>query len=133
MVGCPGDVIQIKDEGETYGLYVNNALLYSKEKTDGDNYKTGSSTSYFENNYKNFFNKSENAKNVIINDNDEQCIKLNENEYFLMGDNWGKTTDSLSEGPFTKSAIVGKVEIVVPFGENEDSYILKTIFKMLFN
>jgi len=124
LVGCPGDIIQIKDDGDTYGLYVNNKLLYSKEKTNGDTDKIGSSNSYYMQ-YLNYINN--NAKEL-------NYIELGEDEYFLMGDNWGKTSDSLtSNGPFSKSDIVGKVEIVVPFGENEDSYILKTMFKMLFN
>lgn len=131
LVGCPGDTIQIKDEGDNYGLYVNNELLYSKEKTHGDGNRIGSSINYYTYEYANFLR---NSNNVILNENNEPCIKLNEDEYFLMGDNWGKTSDSLTaNGPFSKSEIVGKVDIVVPYGENEDGYILKTIFKMLFN
>ena len=123
LVGCPGDIIEIKDDGKTYGLYVNNNLLYSKEKTEGDSI-IGSSNSYYMQ-YLNFLNNDDKELNYI---------KLGEDEYFLMGDNWGKTSDSLTaNGPFSKSEIVGKVDIVVPYGENEDGYILKTIFKMLFN
>lgn len=132
LVGCPEDEIQIKDNGNTYGLYVNGELLYSKDKTNEIVDKVGSSKSYY-NEYLAFVNNAEN-KSVTTNKNGEKCIRLNEGEYFLMGDNWGRTSDSLTtKKMFTANEIVGKVEIVIPYGETEEPYILQYMFKAMFN
>ena len=59
-------------------------------------------------------------------------IRLNENEYFLIGDNWGRTTDSLTNGPVKQKEIIGKVELIVDV-ENNNPFVttwhfLKKIF-----
>lgn len=129
LVGKPGDKVQIKDDGLTYGLYVNDSLLYSKYKTevslDGKNHGTNY---YFTDIYSKFFEKDQ-FKNYISKDG--KYIELEEDEYLLIGDNWGATTDSLTLGPFSKKEIVGKVDIVVPFKENETQYLFKQILKAL--
>jgi len=137
LVGCPGDYVKILDNGETYGLYVNNELLYSKNKTYSENENIGSTVSYYNFNYLTFFNRKDDLgnkffeNNIAVDEQGDECIKLNEGEYFLMGDNWGRTTDSLDVGPFKENQIIGSVDIVVPFGENEDSYILNLMKNML--
>ena len=86
MVGTPGDKIEIKDETTHYALYVNDNLLYTKEKY-GENtpfQKTGS-YGYYEN-YLTFLKNPEFADHVESN-GENKYIKLDENEYFLMGDN----------------------------------------------
>ena len=135
LVGCPGDKIQIKDEGEFYTLYNNGNALYSKEKTNVSLHgNPGRGSSYQYALYSNFVsNKNpdfDSSKNIGEYEG-EPCIVLNDNEYFLMGDNWGMSDDCLLFGPSYENEIVGKVDYVVPKGENSFIYLcefIKTIF-----
>ena len=132
LVGMPGDKIQIKDEGLTYGLYVNDSLLYSKPKTDVslDGKHTGTKK-YYEEKYLAFL-ANPNYVQYVKEDLNGKYIQLGSDNYFLLGDNWGATSDSFEMGPFNKNRIVGKVDIVVPYKVNEFPYILKQMFKALF-
>lgn len=122
LVGCPNDLVQIKDEGENYALYVNGEMMYTKEKNFDTNY-------YYDSIYLTFFEKY--PQNTISNDAGEQCIKLNSNEYLLMGDNWGHTTDSLTRGPLDKDQIVGRVDIIVHYGENQFRTLVKEMWNLI--
>ena len=123
LVGCPNDIIQIKEEANQYLLYVNNEVLYSKEKNPD-------TLVYYTTIYLTFFDKFPN--NIIINDNGEKCIKLNDNEFLLMGDNWGNSTDSLSYGPTKKDDIVGRVDIIIQYGENKFRTLVKEMWNIIF-
>ena len=136
LVGCPGDKIQIKDEGEFYTLYNNGNALYSKAKTTVSLHGTpGRGSTYQYNLYLNFLNNAI-TDNIDVSKNigeyeGEPCIVLNDNEYFLMGDNWGMSDDCLLFGPSYENEIIGKVDYVVPKGENSFIYLcefIKTIF-----
>lgn len=112
VVGIPGDKIEIRDEITHYGLYVNNSLFYTKEKT-GENssfVKTGTNGYY---SYYLDFLKNPDFQDYVETENGHSYIQLEDNEYFLMGDNWGHTTDSITKGPVKSTEIVGKVEIIV--------------------
>lgn len=123
LIGLPNDTIQIKDEGTHYALYVNEKLFYTKEKnTDTD--------SYYNNLYLTFFDRF--PENKTTNESGEQCIKLNDNEYLLMGDNWGNSTDCLTGGPAKKSNIVGRVDIIIHYGENQFRTLVKEMWNLLF-
>lgn len=131
MVGTPGDKIEIKDEGSHFALYVNDSLLYTKDKY-GENtpfQKTGSYGYY--DSYLKFLTNSEFVQ-YIETDGNTSYIKLDENEYFLMGDNWGHTLDCLSRGPIKEKDIVGKVELIIDV-TNENpftpfNFFMKKIF-----
>lgn len=134
LIGKPGDKIQIKEVDGVYNLYVNDSLLYSKEKSEHDKENNlGSTKSYFEYTYLKFFNKSEFSNIVFEDDNREKYILLGDDDYFIMGDNWGRTDDSLKYGPVKKCELVGRVDVVVPYKEAEQGYILKLIMNSLFN
>lgn len=112
MVGAPGDKIEIKDESTHFAVYVNDSLLYTKSKYGNNSslYKTGSY-----NYYDMYLTFLENPKfsQYVETDGTTKYIKLDENEYFLMGDNWGHTLDCLTNGPIKQENIVGKVELII--------------------
>lgn len=125
LVGLPGDQIEIKLWNERYYVFVNQKELYSirqsGETFDG---RPGGTEVYFAH-YLHYLDEYENGKNYI---------QLGDDEYFLMGDNWGGTTDSMKYGPMKRSEIVGRVEpdLIVPYGESTMNYMLKFIGKKLF-
>lgn len=135
LVGLPDDEIQIKEVDGNYLLFVNDELIYSKEKSNessrGNTNENGTIGYY--NKYIAFLNNEKYSKNVVINSKGEKCIKLNENEYFLMGDNWGESLDCLSKGPVNKSNIVGVVDLVVDYKDNLSNKVFEYIFKNLFS
>lgn len=131
LVGCPGDKIEIKDETTHFALYVNDTLLYTKEKY-GDNspsYKTGSYNYY--DMYLSFLNDVQFSQ-YVETDGTSKYIKLEENEYFLIGDNWGHTLDCLKNGPIKQENIVGKVELIIDVTETNPfvpfNFFMKKIF-----
>lgn len=132
VVGTPGDRIEIRDETTHFAVYVNNKVLYTKEKY-GNNYsfpKTGS-YAYYEN-YLAFLNNPM-FEDSVVEENGTKYIQLKENEYFLMGDNWGYTTDSIEKGPIKANDILGKVELIVDI-ENDNPFVPILFFmKKLFS
>lgn len=130
VVATPGDVLQIKEENENYNLYVNGNLLYSKPKTNESTNKLGSTTDYY-NQYLEFLANPANVNNVI-EINGEKYIIMQQDEYFLLGDNWGESTDSMQKGPVKAEKIVGKVEIVAEYGEEPIWVMVKEIIKIIF-
>lgn len=149
VVGMPGDKIRIaysyNEQNElTYTLLVNETPLYTKPRYEyigknpnGEDVYLDSVNSYTY--YKSFFIKPENKENINYNikediDNNPNCyIILNENEYFLMGDNWNSSKDSLSFGAITKDEIVGKIVYVVDNYANKFWAVIKLMFKDVFN
>lgn len=123
LIGCPNDIVQIKDEGSQYALYVNDKILYTKEKNLDTNY-------YYSSIYLSFFEKF--PENAIRNEMGEQCIILNENEFLLMGDNWGNSTDCLTGGPAKESDIIGRVDIIIHYGENQFRTLVNKMWNLIF-
>ena len=132
LVGLPGDIVEIRDETTHYGLYVNNNLLYKKEKTD-IGHKTEllgkGSNAYFED-YKELLENDIVSTTTLPNGN--KAILLGDDEYFIMGDNWGESKDCITQGPVKKSEIVGKVDFVVKMNENKFFAILKQMIIIAF-
>ena len=133
VVACPGDKIQIKNRITHYDLMVNDKLLYSRELTGTEN--DGAIKAYYDK-YKDFINPIKSPQfinNVSETEAGEKCIIMNENEYFVMGDNWGHTSDCLEYGPISKQEIVGRVDMIVDV-ENK-SFFTQTWFmiKKLFS
>ena len=132
LVGKPGDKVQIKDEDTHYGVYVNNSLLYTKEKF-GENdlfHRTGT-VGYFAN-YQDFLSNPK-FQNYVASENGETFIKLGEDDYFLMGDNWGHTTDSIAKGPLKFADIIGKVDLIVDSTDNNPYKIFWFSLKKIFS
>ena len=132
LVGKPGDKIEIKDIGENFALYVNDEILYTKEK-DGENtpfYKSGSY--YYFDLYNQFLTKEE-FKDFVESDGTTSYIKLDDDEYFLMGDNWGHTLDCLTNGPISSSEIVGKVDLIIDVNNNNPFVYFNFFMKKIFS
>ena len=130
VVACPGDIIQLKEENENYNLYVNGELFQSKAKTTEATEKTGCTQDFFED-YEKFLTNPNYSKN-IIEINNEKFIIMNENEYFLLGDNWGDSTDSMQKGPVKANRIVGRVEVVAEYGKEPIWTMIGEIIKLIF-
>lgn len=130
VIGIPGDKIEIKDEETHYAVYVNDKVLYTKEKygdvSSFDN--TGSIGVYA--NYRNFLESNE-FKDYV--DETKSYIKLDDGEYFLMGDNWGHSLDCMTKGPIKASEIIGKVELIVDTTNDNPFYVTQHFLKKIFS
>lgn len=132
IVASPGDRIQIKDHGTYYGVYTNENLLYTRKKTgiNTADIKTGT-IAYFDK-YLKFLDNTEYQK-YVYTINGEKYIVMPEGEYFVLGDNWEGTIDSLNFGPIKESNVVGKVEAILP--QSHINFFTPTWFmlKLIFN
>jgi len=132
VVGTPGDKVEIKDETTHYAVYVNDNLLYTKEKhgTNSTFLKTGTNGYYGY--YQNFLTNP-NFEQWVETKNGSTYIRLKENDYFLMGDNWGHTTDSVTKGPVKTNQILGNVELIVDMEDKSPFTSFKFFLKKLFS
>lgn len=131
VVGVPGDTIKILDMGDYYALYVNNSPLI----IDGKTYERDKNlnTNAYYNHYISFIENEEFSDNIMLDEDSDICIKLNENEYFLMSDNWaGESIDCMINGPVKADNFVGRVDIIVHVGENEILSTFSQMFKLIF-
>ncbi len=130
LIASPGDILEIRDENTHYGLYVNESLVYTKEKTNVSIHGILGGTNK---DYQTYLTLLENnPQNVIQDSQGRNCFKLNENQYFLMGDNWEESSDCLDHGPVKKDEILGRVDFVIPMKENRFWGMLKQIIKTTF-
>ena len=130
LIASPGDILEIRDETTHYGLYVNESLVYKKEKNDISIHGVFGGTN---NDYKIYLNLLKNNPDNVVNDSKgRKCFKLKDDQYFLMGDNWEESTDCLDHGPVKKDEILGRVDFVIPMKENRFWGMLKQIIKTTF-
>ncbi|MBR1987511.1 MAG: signal peptidase I [Clostridia bacterium] len=123
LVGKPGDIVKIAADENGYSLYCNDRLLYTRPadvNTISYCSKTMGYIKYHDNAY--------------YDQDNNFCVELQDDEYFLMGDHWmGSMLDCLSKGPVKKSEIIGRVDIVVEY--TEDNKILslgKSFINLIF-
>ncbi|MBR2970122.1 MAG: signal peptidase I [Clostridia bacterium] len=122
LIGMPGDQIEIRDLGNEYGLYVNDSLMYTR-------YKNDSTLAH----YLEYINLIDEETFTGTTKFGNKCIKLTDDQYFLMGDNWGGSVDCLRYGPISSDNIVGRVEIIIPHNEDNSFLIIfKYMMKGLF-
>ncbi len=94
VIALPGESVEVKD-GKLYidGQYVEEPFLdeeYVRSQTQGNTTFT----------------------------KDFSAVKLQENEYFLMGDNRNHSLDSRARGPFKREDIIGKhIYVLYPFSK----------------
>lgn len=130
LVASPGDTLEIRDETTHYGLYVNENLVYTRDKTDVDVHGgEGGTNEYFES-YKTLLQSTQVSTGTTSAG--EKCILLKEDEYFLMGDNWSETLDCMKYGPVSLTNICGKVDFIIKMGENKFFEMIKQILITTF-
>lgn len=131
VVGMPGDKIEIKDEITHFALYVNDNVLYTKDKYGDNSYLNPTGSYGYYKAYLSFLDSYE-FSDYVETDGENKYIKLDENEYFLMGDNWGMTLDSLSKGPIKESNILGVVDLIIDVNDKNPFtpfiFFMKKIF-----
>lgn len=124
LVGKPGDTVKIAVlNEEEYALYCNDRLLYTRP-ADADTVsycaKTTTYIKYHDNAY--------------FDEDNNFCVELQDNEYFLMGDHWtGSMLDCLSRGPAKKSEIIGRVDIQIKYTEkNKIKALASSLLDLIF-
>ena len=77
---------------------------------------------------------NEDFSDIVISENGESpYIKLKDNQYFLISDNWtSESIDCMLEGPVNYTDIIGRVDIIVHVGENEIASTFKQMFALIF-
>ena len=134
LVGKPGDTVKITKSEEGYALYCNNKLLYTRPFYDSQNIEI------IKNNFdrKNYFEKTKQYVNAYPNsyfdDNGNFYIELKDGEYFIMGDHWTDgMLDCLTYGPIKRSEIVGRVDMLIKYtDENKFESLGKSIINLIF-
>lgn len=105
LVASAGDRVKIVRVGEEYSLYVNDELIYTKN--------AGGLLSTYSNFVAYVTNNQTDTTRI-----DNGSVIVKEGEVFLLGDNWEVSYDSATVGPIRKSSLVGRVDIIVPKGDN---------------
>ena len=113
VVATPGDRLQIKDFTTYYGVYVNSTLLYTRDRINAENGLIKTEIVGYYEKYLEFINNPNNA-DYTQTLNGEKYIVMPKGEYFLMGDNWGHTLDSIEHGPVKAENLIGKVDAILP-------------------
>lgn len=140
LVALPGDCVQIEDTGNTYDLKVNGKLVYSKQKYDDANNLNLSVRNYYQRKYLAFINNTTtfDGNNIDHSTNigefdGKPCVVLNDDEYFLVGDNWSDAmVDCMTFGPVKKADIVGTVDWIIDAKSNKVFEVCKIIVQILF-
>ena len=151
VIACPGDSItffltDVKYEALPYGLYGNVYYYDFIVKDANGNVKT-IDDSFLEEQmhfdiyeyqaYKDTYPTFAQIFSKLFNDDLEledrkETITIEENQYFVMGDNRNNSDDSRFFGPVKYSDISGEMKLHVPYGTNLWSAVFKKIFS-LFN
>lgn len=130
LIASPGDILEIRDENTHYSLYVNENLVYTKEKNNISIHGKAGGTNQYYQNYLYLLERY--PDQVVQNSKGNLAFKLKENEYMLMGDHWEESTDCITQGPVKKGDILGKVDFVIPMKENRFFGMLKQIIITTF-
>lgn len=105
IIGIPGDTVSCVNDI----VYINRKVLDETKYIDPD-YRQSLIDKF------GFFNKVPDDNNTDIKDFDE--VKLNDDEYYVMGDNRPFSQDSRYVGPVKKSQIFAKkILVLLPFSE----------------
>ena len=124
LIGLEGDMIQVREEGNDYQLLVNGDLLYRRSRLD-----SGARMHYGA--YLDYLDNHRGTADVAINDKGEECIKVGAGQCFILGDNWGSSSDSMGYGTVDVGNIVGSAEFIIPVGENVIIGVLKNLWEIL--
>lgn len=124
VVGLEGDTVNIRyDDAERE----YKVIVYSEGEPDGRVIYTrphvqGGYTTYAQ--FEAYIKDPENASQVT-----SRGVKVGKGEVYVLGDNWNGSKDSSAVGTLQVKNVAGKVDIVVPKGDNAFVEIIKYIFK----
>lgn len=129
LVAVGGDRLMIKEVSNEYQLIVNDEIMYTVEINTN-------TTNYYETGYLLYVGPSaiidRNENHVFLNSSNEKYIQLLDDEVFLIGDNWEKSTDGTKYGPDKDNCLVGVVDIILPYKGNHFISFWSQAFKILF-
>lgn len=129
LVATPGDKLKIIENEDKYILIVNGKEVYSKDKNVSEYYLQGLANYY--NHYLNYITSKINTASVEKDSSDDYVIVMQDNEYFLMGDNWAESEDCVRHGPVSKEEIVGRVDVILKYDENKVESLMRQILQMV--
>lgn len=116
LIAISGDRVNIiKNELEEVEVYVNNELLIE----DYVVYKHGLETTY---------NNFENLKEIKPELFENQELVVPQNYVFYLGDNRGQSQDCSVYGPVSEEKVIGKVNIIVPYGKNFVTVMFESVW-----
>lgn len=131
LIARPGDNFKIVESDNSYLLIVNGNLLYTREKS-GNTLHDLELENYY-NSYLAYVNARRSTSSIQLDCEGQEIVVMQENEYFLMGDNWLESEDCLKHGPVASNEIIGKVEMVIPYGENKILSLMKQMLSIVFS
>lgn len=123
VIGVEGDSVNIEYDNteKQYSVVVYNKANPSGKTIYTRPYKSGGYLTYVQ--FKAYIQNEDNVDKVS-----EQGVKVGAGEVFVLGDNWEISKDSSAVGCLKVKDVVGKIDIIVPKGENAFIKIIKHIF-----
>ncbi len=131
LIAKPGDNFKIVENDNSYSLIVNGTLLYSIEK-NGNTIHDLELENYY-NYYTSYVDARRGTASIQLDSEGQEVVVMQENEYFLMGDNWLESEDCLLHGPVTANEIIGRVEMVIKYGENRVFSLMQQMLSIAFS
>lgn len=131
LIAKPGDNFKIVENDNSYSLIVNGKLLYTREK-NGNTIHDLELENYY-NYYTSYVDARRGTSSIQHDSEGQEIVVMQENEYFLMGDNWLESEDSLLHGPVTSNEIIGKVEMITRYGENRAFSLMQQMLSIVFS
>ncbi len=120
VIGMPGDTLNI-----TLNQTTNKVELYRNEQLVNEPYLFDWEAQNEPNN-NGMFTTLNNFNNLKLSHpqlfNQDGVLVVPQNNIFALGDNRGKSLDSSIKGTFSQDLVVGKVDHIVPYGQNEWVY-----------
>lgn len=122
LLGLPGDRINIKKDTDGIFVYRNGEKLVEDYilniRMSGDPNNLGMQSTFAD-----FENLRIADTGAVFNSEGE--LVLQDGQLFALGDNRGYSIDCADDGPFKLEELEGRVDYVVPYGENALVYFLE--------
>ena len=119
MVADEGDTIKILEEDDKYCLYVNGEKVDSKPITTRSDHGITYGTVEYHGKFVALIESKRGTREVVVDEQGDECLKMMKGYCFLIGDNWAESTDSVTKGPIKKTQVLGKVDFVIKTDESQ--------------